>query len=45
MKKEEKKKKKQEKVKYLKPVLTKHKKLKDMTGLITNELGCTKSSV
>jgi hypothetical protein len=41
MKKEKKEKK---KAKYLKPVLTKHKKLKDMTaGTISPPLGCTNS--
>jgi hypothetical protein len=39
----EKEKKEQRKVKYVKPVLTKHKKLKDITAQSTGmRLGCTK---
>jgi hypothetical protein len=38
-------KKEQKKVKYLKPILTKHRKLKDITASTTQELGCTKSLI
>lgn len=38
----EKEKKEKGKVKYVKPVLTKHKKLKNITGQTSPPLGCTK---